>query len=98
MCGRWLPKNRLNVDQVPLPFVVEQDKTYKMLRKKQVWISQPGSDLNKSQATLQLYIRTEREQTMKPAIIFRGKGWNVSSEERVKYDKDVDVYFQINAG
>lgn len=23
--GRWFPKNRLNVDQVPLPFVVEQD-------------------------------------------------------------------------
>lgn len=34
---------------------------------------------------------------MKPAIICRGKGCNVSSEERVKYDKDVDVYFQINA-
>ncbi|KAK2566346.1 hypothetical protein P5673_009846 [Acropora cervicornis] len=59
--------------------------------------SQPGSDLGKSQATLQLCIRTEGEQTVKPAIIFRGKGCNVSSEEQVKYDKDVDVYFQINA-
>lgn len=68
-----------------------------MLGKKQVWISQPGSDLGKSQATLQLCIRTEGEQTVKPAIIFRDKGCNVSSEERVKYDKDVDVDFQINA-
>ena len=69
-----------------------------MLGKKQVWISQTGSDLGKSQATLQLCIRTEwGEQTVKPAIIFRGKGCNVSSEERVKYDKDVDVYFQINS-
>lgn len=25
--GWWLPKNRLNVDQVPLPFVVDQEKT-----------------------------------------------------------------------
>ena len=41
-------------------------------------------------------LRAEGEQTVKPAIIFWRKG-NVSSEERVKYDKDVDVYFQINA-
>ena len=68
-----------------------------MFGKKQVWISQTGSDLGKSQATLQLCIRTEGEQTVKPAVIFRGKGCNVSSEEQVKYDKDVDVYFQINA-
>lgn len=33
---------------------------------------------------------------MKPAIIFRGKG-NISTEERDKYDNDVDVYFQVNA-
>ena len=38
-CGRWLPKNRLNVHQVPLHFVMEEDKTHKMLRNKQVWIS-----------------------------------------------------------
>ena len=41
-------------------------------------------------------LRAEGEQTVKPAIIFRGKR-NVSSEEQVKYDKDVDVYFQIDA-
>ena len=56
----------------------------------------PGSGLDKSQTTLQLCIRTEGEQTVNPAIIFKGKG-NVSSEERMKYDKDVDIYFQINA-
>ena len=78
--GRWLPKNRLNVDQVPLPFVVDQEKT----------------GLDKRQATLQLCIRAEGEQTVKPAIIFRGKG-NVSTDEREKYDKEVDVYFQVNA-
>ena len=35
----------------------------------------------------------EGKQTVKPAIIFRGKG-NVSTEERDNYDKDIDVYFQ----
>ena len=54
------------------------------------------SNLDKSQTTLQLCIRTEGEQIVKPAITFKGKG-NLSSEERMKHDKDVDVYFQINA-
>ena len=94
--GRWLPKNRLNVDQVPLPFVVEQDQTYEFEGNKQVWISQPGSGLDKRQATLQLCIKAEGEQTVKPAIIFRGKG-NVLSAEQEKYDADVHVYFQSNA-
>ena len=49
-CGRWRPKNRLNVDQATLPFVVEQDKTHKMLGNKQVWISQPGQEPNNSPA------------------------------------------------
>ena len=33
---------------------------------------------------------------MKPALIFRGKG-RVTTEEKEKYDKRVDVYFQQNA-
>ena len=94
--GRWLPKNRLNVDQVPLPFVMEQDQTYEFEGNKQVWISQPGSGLDKRQATLQLCIKAEGEQTVKPTIIFRGKG-NVLSAEQEKYDADVHVYFQSNA-
>ena len=48
--------------------------------KDQLWILQPGSGLDKRQATLQLCIRAEGQQTVKPAIIFRGKG-NISTEE-----------------
>ena len=94
--GRWIPKNRYNVDQVPLPFVNEQSKTYDTLGAKQVWVSQPASGLDKRQATLQLCIRADSKQNLKPALIFRGKG-NVSTEEKEKYDKKVDVYFQQNA-
>jgi len=50
--GKWMPKNRYNVDQVPLPFVNEQDKTYDTLGAKQVWVSQPSPGLDKRQATL----------------------------------------------
>ena len=93
--GRWIPKNRYNVDQVPLPFVNEQSKTYDTLGAKQVWVSQPASGLGR-QATLQLCIRADGKQNVKPALIFRGKE-HVSTEEKEKYDKKVDVYFQQNA-
>ena len=69
---------------------MDQDKTYEIAGNNQVWISQSGSGLGKRQATLQLCIRAEGQQTVKPAIIFRGKG-NISTEERDKYDNDVDV-------
>ena len=94
--GRWTPKNRYNIDQVPLPFVVDQEKTYDVTGNKQVWVSQPSSGLDKRQATLQLCIGAEGDQHVKPAIVFRGKG-NVSSAEKTQYDQDVDVFFQTSA-
>lgn len=94
--GRWLPQNRYNIDQVPLPFVIDQDKTYETKGSEQVWVSQPSSGLDKRQATLQLCIRAEGEQNVKPAIVFRGKG-NVKADEKAEYDKGVDVYFQTCA-
>ena len=62
----------------------------------QVCVSQLSSGLDKRQATLQLSIGTDGEQNVKPAPIFRGKG-RVATEEKEKYDKRVDVYFQQNA-
>lgn len=59
-------------------------------------VSQPSSGLDKRQATLQLCIRAEGDQNVKPALVFREKG-NVSSVEEENYDKRVDVYFQQNA-
>ncbi|CAB3999323.1 C2H2 zinc finger [Paramuricea clavata] len=81
------------MDQVPLPFVVDQDKTYDVTGNKQVWVSQPSTGLDKRQATLQLCIWAEGEQNVKPAIVFRGKG-NITSAEKAQYNKGVDVYFQ----
>ena len=94
--GRWLPEQRYNVDQVPLPFVIGQEKTYEVSGSKQVWISQPSSGLDKRQATLQLCIRASGTQTVKPAVIFRGKG-NITFDEHSKYDENVYVYFQPSA-
>ena len=48
--GRFLPDKRLNVDQIPLPFVIESKRTYEIPMNKgkerqdhRVWVAQPGS-------------------------------------------------------
>ena len=92
----YLKIDTISTRQVPVPFVNEQDKTYDTLGAKQVCVSQPSSGLDKRQATLQLCIGADGEQNVKPALIFRGKG-RVATEEKEKYDKRVDVYFQQNA-
>ena len=93
--SRWMPKNRykINIDQVPLPFVNEQDKTYNTLGAKPIRVPQPSPGLDKQQATLQLCTRADGEQKVKPPLIFREKG-HVGTEEKEKYDKRVDMYFQ----
>eukprot|EP00794_Sanderia_malayensis_P014737 gene14737-16272_t len=94
--GRWLPEHRHNVDQVPLPFVIGQERTYENYGSKQVWVSQPSFGFDKRQATLQLCIKASGSQTVKPAIVFRGKG-KINQQEKLQYDKDIDVYFQPSA-
>lgn len=94
--GWWLAKNRYNGDQVPLPFVIDEHKTYDITGNKQVWVSQPSTclDNHKRQATLQLHMQhTEGEQNAKAAVVFRGKG-KVPSAWRAEYDKVIDVYFE----
>ena len=90
-----MPKNRykINIDQVPLPFVNEQDKTYNMLDAKPLRVPQPSPGLDKQQATPQLCTRADGEQKVKPPLISREKG-RVATEEKEKYNKRVDMYFQ----
>nr|XP_047139036.1 uncharacterized protein LOC124814961 [Hydra vulgaris] len=61
--ARFPPKKRINVDQIPLLFVVESKRTYeipmskgKERRDHRVWVAQSGSGLDKRQATLQIYV------------------------------------------
>ena len=64
--------------------------------KEKVWISQPGSGLDKRQCSLQVCVRPKGTQP-RLGIIFRGKGLRISDAERNSYHKDVNVYFQENA-
>ena len=55
--GRYPPWCRLNVDQVPLPFVNDMEKTYEVKGTKRVPINQLGPSMCKRQATGQLCFR-----------------------------------------
>ena len=97
--GAFKPSERLNVDQSPLPFVVNVKKTYEYVepgksKLHNTWIAQPGSGLDKRQCSLQVMVRGEGKQP-KLAIVFRGKG-HVKPHERQAWHPKVDVYFQPN--
>jgi hypothetical protein len=103
--GKFGPRNTLNVDQVPLPFAATSTRTIEFLGTQRVWIKQPGSGLDKRQATLQLMIRAEGKQP-KPVLIFRGqKHYNEGqehwekkrAEETELYDPDVEVLWQAKS-
>ena len=83
--GRFILEQPLNVDQEPVPFVIDMKTTYevpcgrgKERREHRVWIAQPGSGLDKRQATLQLCICFGPKTVMKPVLIFRGMGVRIS--------------------
>ena len=97
--GLYPPNRTFNVDQVPLPFVVDNEITMDFTGTKRVWVKQMGSGLDKRQATLQLLIRGQGEQP-KPCLIFRGKpgrGSKARQEEVKLYDSDVTVIWQKKA-
>lgn len=66
--GRFLPTQRFNVDQSPMPFAVNTHWTYHHYEtgedqhKTKVWISQPGSGLDKRQCTMQICFRPDGKQ------------------------------------
>lgn len=94
--GRFKPEERVNVDQVPLPFVYRYDTTWEPTGAKTVWLAQPAPGLDKRMCTLQVPIVTEGEQP-RPALIFRGKGLRISRAEKEAYHPDVDIYWQEKA-
>ena len=66
--GWFLPTQKFNVDQSPLPFAMNAKKT----DTEKMWISQPARGLDKRQCSLQICARPEGPQSP-IAVIFRGK-------------------------
>ena len=95
---------KLHSDQVPLPFAVCNEYTLETRGAQRVWIAQPGGDLDKRQATLQLCVRALGVQPF-PVLIFRGQPshspetrWaKERDEEASRYDESVVVFWQAKA-
>jgi hypothetical protein len=83
-------------DQIPIPFVFGGTRS-KNPRGEQCRIAQPGSGLDKRQATLHLTIRAEGEQIVKPVLVFRGRGLRIPASEIVQYPDNIKVVWQPKA-
>ena len=86
-----------NMDQTPLPFVLDDGKRYDDARSKEVWSASAASALDKRQCTVQLTVFADGKQRVRPTIIFRGQGKRISKTERDDWDKRVCVMFQEKA-
>ena len=99
--GRFPWENRFNVDQVPCPLENGIDSTYEERGKTHVRIQSCGSNATKRFCTLQIMMRLSNDNNKFPqprmAIIFKGTGARIKSEESEGWDKRVDVYFQKKA-
>ena len=86
-----------NMDQTPLPFVLDDGKRYDDARSKEVWSASAASALDKRQCTVQLTVFADGKQRVRPTIIFRGQGKRISKTERDDWDKRICVMFQEKA-
>ena len=68
------------MDQTPLPFVLEDGKTYDKVGVKEVWTQSGQSSLDKRRATVQLKVFDR----VRPTVIFRGKGLRKSAKGQIK--------------
>ena len=86
-----------NMDQTPLPFVMDDGKAYNQTGSKEIWCASGSSGLEKRQCTVQLTIFADEVSRVRPVVIFRGKGLGIKAEEKRKWYKRVKVLFQKNA-
>lgn len=102
--GRWLPCNRLSVDQVPCNFREGARATYDTIGVDRVWLAGTKADDGKRFCTLQIVARAANGPASRPrhgqpklGIIFRGQGKRISQQERNQWHRDVHVRFQPKA-
>lgn len=95
--GKFELSDIANMDQTPLPFVLDDGKTYNDKGEKEIWCATAASGLDKRQCTVQLTIFADGKPRVRPTIIFRGQGKRVSKTEKDAWDSRVCVMFQEKA-
>ena len=86
-----------NMDQPPLPFVLDDAKTYDKKGVKELWAQSGQSSLDKSQATVQLTVFADGVDRVRPNVVFQGKDLRISAKEKQSYDRRVKVMYQEKA-
>ena len=71
------------MDQTPLPFSFTNGGTYADTGDKTVWVRGGALGLEKRQCTAQITLLTDGEPRVKPLLIFKGKGKQISLREKV---------------
>ena len=95
--GVYTLKDIANMDQTPLPFILDDGKTYSVTNEKDVVCKTGSPGLDKRQSTAQLTVFADSVPRVKTLLIFRGKGMGISKQEKDNWDKRVTVTFQKNA-
>ena len=95
--GVFSLKDIANMDQTPLPFVLNDRKTYDDTGATEVWCASAASGLDKRQCTVQLTAFADGVSRVRPLVIFRGQGKRIAKTERDAWDSRVKVMFQENA-
>lgn len=96
--GRFSGYRMFHWDQSPVEFSQSGKRTLN-IKGTPCWMWQPGSGSDKRFISLQLCIRAQGQQIIKPIIIFRGQGVHVNETElrELKKLKNIRVYYQKKA-
>ena len=70
--GTFQASDLANMDQTPLPFVLDDGKTYGKKGVKEFWAQSGQSDLDKRQATLQLTVFADGVDRARPTVSRQG--------------------------
>ena len=81
------------MDQTPLPFVLDDNRTYDTVGAKEIWVRSGQSGLDKRQCTVQLTVFDDGVGRLIPTLVFQGKCLRISKEEKSNWDKRVKVFF-----
>ena len=85
------------MDQTPLPFVLDDGKTYADKGSSEVWCVSGSSGLDKRQCSVQLTIFADGVPRVRALVVFRGKGLRITRKEQEAWDRRVQLAFQPKA-
>ena len=95
--GVYQTKDSANMDQTPLPFLLDDEKTYGDKGSSEVWCVSGSSGLDQWQCSVQLTIFADGVPRVCALVVFRGKCLRIIRKEQEAWDRRVQVAFQPKA-